>query len=316
MAQLLEVRHLSVLPSQPDGAGSIIHDVSFTLRPGEILGLLGESGSGKTVLSRALTRLFSDHEKLQAEGEVEFEGQPIQTLDEKALMSLRKGKIRYVFQEPLAALNPLARIRTQMANSTGGEKAAQDQLAAALTTVGITDPSEVLRSYPHQLSTGMAQRVMIAMAILPSPTLLVADEPTSSVDVSLRRHLLELLASIQRKRMMSMILITHDLQVARQYADRILLMYKGRVVESCPRDEFFSRPLHPYAEVLIRTLDTDHRWLSPGPSAGVASDRPDRQATACRFVPLCPKVQENCMITEPPLETVSATHEVRCYYWK
>lgn len=316
MAQLLEVKHLSVLPSGPDRGSSVIHDVSFILRPGEILGLLGESGSGKTVLSRALTRLFSDQEGLQVEGEVEFEGQSIHALNDQALMSLRKSKIRYVFQEPLAALNPLARVKTQMANAAGGEKTAQEQLASALSTVGITDPNEVLRSYPHQLSTGMAQRVMIAMAILPSPKLLVADEPTSSVDVSLRRHLLELLASIQQKRMMSMILITHDLKVARQYADRILLMYKGRVVESCPRDDFFNRPLHPYAQTLIQTLDADHQFLSPSPSLGVASDRPDRQATACRFAPLCPKAQGNCLITEPPLEPVSATHEVRCFYWK
>jgi len=316
MAQLLEVRHLSVLSSRADEGSPVVHDVSFILGSGEILGLLGESGSGKTILSRALTRIFSDHEMLQVQGEVELDGQPIHALSEQALMSLRRCKIRYVFQEPLAALNPLARVRTQLANAARGNRTAQEQLAAALATVGITDPNEVLRSYPHQLSTGMAQRVMIAMAILPSPMLLVADEPTSSVDVSLRRHLLELLASIQKKQMMSMILITHDLQVARQYADRILLMYKGRVVESCPRDEFFTRPLHPYAQILIRTSDTDHRFLSPTHSPGVTAGSSARPATACRFAPLCPKVQGNCLITEPPMETVSATHEVRCLYWK
>jgi peptide/nickel transport system ATP-binding protein len=316
MATLLEVDDLSVYSSRLAEGEVITKDVSFSVERGEVLALIGESGSGKTITSKAITRLFPYQARLRVVGDVIFEGIPLLSLNEAQLAEVRRNKIRYVFQEPLAALNPLARVRSQMQKAAGNGETTEEHFSEVLREAGIAEPAEVMRSYPHQLSTGMAQRVMIAMAILPSPLLLIADEPTSSVDVSLRRRLLELLQSVRQNEEMSMILITHDIGIARHHADRLVLMYRGRVVESARRTDFFNTPLHPYAQMLFESADATHRFDRPLTPHAAGTLRQRTVDSGCRFAARCPKVQKECTLAEPPLEQVSETHDVRCFYWK
>jgi len=322
MVSLLEASHLAVTCPFQSGTHEIIHDVSFEVRHEETLVLLGESGSGKTVLSRALTDLFPANVRMSIEGTVDFNGKSISFADHNQVSQLRRSRIRYIFQEPQQALNPVARIRSQLRLASNGASLDDHALEEVLATVGLVDDSsttlredgrEVLDLYPHQLSVGMAQRVTIAMAILPSPQLLIADEPTSAVDASLRFKLLDLLHSLQQSRRMSMILITHDLDVARMYGDRIIVLYNGRIIESAARDEFFRQPLHPYSRLLMEAqLQVGKKFEIE--NRGRLND--EHAVTGCRFHPRCPKAQPNCTESEPPLERVEQEREVRCLYWK
>jgi oligopeptide/dipeptide ABC transporter ATP-binding protein len=316
MAALLEIKDFFVRSALSTGEADVLHDISFSLGAGQLLAILGESGSGKTILCRAITRLFSERARLQVKGVVVFDGRPLLALEEQELAELRRTRIRYVFQEPLLALNPLARIRAQMVLAAADAAPSDEHLVSVLESVGISNALEVLQLYPHELSTGMAQRVMIAMALLPSPALLIADEPTSSVDVALRHQLLDLLRQAQRERKMAMILITHDLFIAREHADQILLLYKGRIVESGGRADFFGKPSHPYAQMLLEAEAPDgtSTLLTPGVyhSAPLVATTP----SGCTFISHCPRAHEDCAASEPLLEDVTGTHKVRCYYWR
>ncbi len=314
MNHLLEVQHLSAYLGSESGRKDIIHDVNLHLARNEVLVLLGESGSGKTVLSRTLTRLLSPASTLQVEGSVMFEGENLVALDEAGLARFRREKIRYIFQEPAQALNPVTRIRTQMSFARTDNAGDDDTLIEVLGRVGLAQGAEILDLYPYQLSIGMAQRVLIAMAILPQPSLLIADEPTSAVDVSLRFQLVELLQSIQHTEKMSMIFITHDLDIARFFGDRIVVLYRGRVVESGPRDAFFNAPLHPYSRLLIESRPTPGKPLSA--SLGPPAPDHDQSETGCRFQTRCPIAKEQCRQSEPALERTEEGKEVRCFYWK
>ncbi len=251
--RLLDVQHLSVSVATDRGRDELVHDVSFDIARKEIVVLLGESGSGKTICSRAITRLFPVTAFLKIEGTIQFEGRSLLDIPENELCLIRRKKIRYIFQEPIQSLNPVARIRTQM-NLANDSVQNDRSLIEVLASVGLETGKEVLDSYPHQLSIGMAQRVCIAMATMPSPALLIADEPTSAVDASLRYRLLDLLAAIQQKNGLSLLLITHDLNVARQYGDRIIVMHGGQIIESSSRTEFFTAPSHPYSKKLVESL--------------------------------------------------------------
>ena len=316
MRFLLEVRNLFVSGETGSGNGKIIDDVSFSVKQGELVVLLGESGSGKTVLSRSLTGLFPDKSGLHVTGAVNFDGNSILSVTQEELLKLRRRKIRYIFQEPAQALNPVATIRSQLMLSTEKDRVTPEGLRSALTSVGLHNVDEVLESYPHQLSVGMAQRVMIAMAMLASPALLIADEPTSSVDAPLRYQLLDLLTSIQKSGGMSLILITHDLDVARLYGEYILLLYKGRIVEAGPKNEFFDRPLHPYAQLLLDSRPTIGKSIGSHLPNESNPAKLAKRHTGCRFYSRCHKAQDDCALTEPPLEKTSGGREVRCFYWR
>jgi oligopeptide/dipeptide ABC transporter ATP-binding protein len=312
---LLSASNLSVSVPGVDGRSDLIHDVSFSVRRNEVVLLLGESGSGKTILSRALTGLFPPSSPLKICGSVAFEGLNLLDVSEEDMLPLRRHRIRYVFQEPLQSLNPLARIREQMRLAAGDTHQNDRFLESALELVGLDNSEEVLRLYPHELSIGMAQRVCIAMAVLPSPVLLIADEPTSAVDASLRRRILELLISVQASREISLILITHDLDVASSFGDRILVLYRGRIIESAAREEFFERPLHPYSRMLIGAH-------SGHPSPPIASSPDGLSLPAdppnhgCAFQPRCPRAERRCKEEEPDLEQLPGGQEVRCFFWK
>jgi len=312
---LLEVTDLSVSASTNGARRDLIHQVSFTVREKEILAVLGESGSGKTILSRSLTKLFPATSALRIDGSVTFEGQELFNLNEKELAAVRRRGIRYVFQEPMQSLNPLVRIGPQMRMASDSRSIDDRVLHDTLTLVGLEKGDEVLHRYPHELSIGMAQRVCIAMAVLPSPSLLITDEPTSAVDLSLRRKILDLLISLQASRSMSLILITHDLDVARCYGDRIIVMYAGEIIESATREAFFERPLHPYSRLLVEAQPSAQQYSAP-PGPIPASKIVDGPPLGCSFRALCPIARNACEEVRPDLEQLPGGREVRCLYWK
>lgn len=312
---LLEVAKLSVSVLSNGGIRELIHDVTFRVRANEVLIFLGESGSGKTILGRALTRLFPTASAMSIDGSVLFEGQELLTLDERELSAVRRHRIRYVFQEPMQSLNPVARIVQQMRLASDQRSNDDGVLHDTLRLVGLADSQGVLNRYPHELSIGMAQRVCIAMSVLSSPALLIADEPTSAVDASLRRRILDLLISIQRSRPMSLVVITHDLDVARCYGDRIVVMYAGHIIESASRKAFFTKPFHPYSRLLVETQSSgQNRAASPEQiPPPVVVDVPDQ---GCAFQPRCPSAKGKCKEIAPELEELPGEREVRCFYWE
>jgi oligopeptide/dipeptide ABC transporter ATP-binding protein len=310
----LDVTNLSVSTASMGGRKELIHDVSFSVNRREVLVLLGESGSGKTILSRSLTKLFPPGSGMHIEGSVHFEGQQLLHLGTKELSFIRRRKIRYIFQEPMQSLNPLSKIRAQLRLADDDSSTDETVLNDTLRLAGLHNGEEVLDLYPHQLSIGMAQRVCIAMAVLPAPSLLIADEPTSAVDSSLRYALLDLLVSIRQSSGASLILITHDLDVARSYGDRIIVVYGGRVVESSHRVKFFEEPLHPYSRLLIDA----HRQIGNPAVSNIPEKSPAREmpGTGCRFSSRCPIADDKCTKAEPELELTPDGREVRCFYWK
>lgn len=308
---LLEVKGLTLSLSSPQKPTKIFADISFHLDAGQVLVLLGESGSGKTILTRSLTRLFPAPHSFRIEGEILCKGRQVLELTEEELRILRQREIRYIFQEPIRALNPTARIGVQM--SLAGEGKDRTAWEEALRRAGIPDPVTVLHLFPHQLSMGMAQRVVLAMALLPNPSLLIADEPTSSVDQSLRQQILTLLLDIQRSSGMAMIIVTHDLAVARAIGDRILVMLGGRIVEAGPVEEFLRSPLHPFARQLA---GAEPATLRAGPFASRTGDLTADGTPGCFFATRCPKVRDICWTSLPESVNAGDGREVRCFYWK
>jgi ABC-type dipeptide/oligopeptide/nickel transport system ATPase component len=257
--QMLHVEQLSVRVQNNAELKTLVDNASFELYAGKTLALVGESGSGKTTLTRALTRLFPPSMKHALDGTVRLNGTELLSCSEITLRDIRRTQIRYVFQEPQQALNPLLTIKKQMKLASGSDTISGDAIQETLHSVGLENAHDIMRLYPHQLSIGMAQRVMIAMAILPRPSLLIADEPTSAVDASLRLQLLDLLKSLQIANGMAMILVTHDLAVTQRYADDIAVMHNGRIVECSSVADFFRQPSHAYSQLLLNTTKSLHQ---------------------------------------------------------
>ena len=318
---LLDVKRLSVSCNGRDESSSLLHDITFGLREGEVLGIIGESGSGKTTLVRGLTNLFPASRRMRSEGAVLFDGRDLLSVDEHVMSSIRRTSIRYIFQEPASSFNPLMRIQTQftLAQSSDdnfSDRSPYESIVATLTQMGLTSPAEVLRSYPHQLSVGTLQRVLIAMATIEKPRLLIADEPTSAVDASQRYQILDLLQDQCRTHGMALLLTTHDLSIVRTYADQIIVLYAGRIVEVSRKDDFFSTPLHPYSSMLLESISSssnslDQVHITPEKSSG-AKDR----SKGCKFSSRCPRVHDDCKIVEPELLFLDEERKVRCPYWK
>lgn len=249
----LDVTNLSVTTRHSEQDQAILSDVSFRLQRGQVFVIIGESGSGKSTLCRALTRLVPNR-VFETSGSVELGSKDLMQISEKSLRQIRRTEIRYIFQEPQQALNPALTIRTQMKFSAGVQGRRSDVFLKALDSVGLQNGEDILSSYPHQLSIGMAQRVLIAMALLPSPSLLIADEPTSALDAVLRFNILDLLKTIQARRQMTMLLVTHDLEVARRYADEVAVLQNGRIIEQTTASDFFKAPQHPYSRLLLNSV--------------------------------------------------------------
>ena len=295
------------------GAREMVAGVGLQLAKGRTLGVVGESGSGKTLTALALMGLVPSPGMVA--GSVRFEGQELLGLEEPDWRRVRGGRIAMVFQEPMTALNPTMRIGHQIAEAVvlhrgRGWAQAEAEAVRLLDAVGIAGAVARARAYPHELSGGMRQRAMIAAALAGQPGLLVADEPTTALDVTIQAQILDLLGDLRAQSGMAMIFISHNLAVVGEIADEIAVMYAGRIVERARAEALLASPRHPYTQGLIATLpNPEHRAARLATIPGHAGDRP---ATGCRFAPRCGRAQEACLAIEPALISVSAGHDVAC----
>ena len=313
---LLEVDGLRVVFETGRGAARAVDGVSFRVPRGGTLALVGESGSGKSVTALALLRLVSHPGRIEG-GRLLFDGRDLLTLSEKEMRRIRGDRIAMVFQEPSSSLNPVFTAGSQIAevlrlHRSLSRRAAREETIRLLREVGIPSPESRVDEYPHRMSGGMKQRVMIAMALACRPSLLVADEPTTALDVTIQAQILDLLRDLQRRHGMSILLITHDLGVVAEMADEVAVMYAGRVVESAPVGALFAAPRHPYTQGLFRSrprLDRKLSRLEPIPGT-VPS--PLEFGPGCRFLPRCPIGDAACAEAIPPMAAVGARHAAAC----
>jgi oligopeptide/dipeptide ABC transporter ATP-binding protein len=316
---LLEVEDLKVEFTTEDGLVTAVNGVGFSVRPGETLAIVGESGSGKSVSALSVMGLIDKPGRI-AGGEITFDGRSLRSLSEREYRSLRGGDLAMIFQDPLSSLNPAFRVGDQIAEALlthtyESKKAARRQAAVLLELVGIPHAGDRARDYPHQFSGGMRQRAMIAMAIANKPKLLIADEPTTALDVTIQAQVLEVLRKAQRETDAAMLLITHDLGVVAGMADRVVVMYAGRIVEEGTLDELFYAPRHPYTIGLLNSLprlDSDRSVplrTIPGTPPSVLNLPP-----GCALAPRCSYVQDHCLEATPVLTAVGpATHSSACF---
>jgi oligopeptide transport system ATP-binding protein len=304
------------------GATTAVHDVSFDIAPGETLALVGESGSGKSVTSLAVMGLLPP---CRLAGRILFQGRDLLTLPDVAMRRIRGRAISMIFQEPMTSLNPVQRIGAQIAESIQfhqgvSTRAALTAAEALLNDVEVADAHQRLRAYPHEMSGGMRQRVMIAMALACHPSLLIADEPTTALDATIQAQILDLLRRVQRKTGMAMIFITHNLGVVAEIANRVAVMYAGRVVEQAPVTDIFAAPLMPYTQGLLRSiprLDSLDAGRAALETIRGAPPDPQHMPPGCVFHPRCGfHVPGVCDVTAPVLEEAELGHDVRCLRWQ
>jgi peptide/nickel transport system ATP-binding protein len=306
---------LSVSYRAREGRAELVREVSFDIAPGEIVCLVGESGSGKTLTGRAILGLLRRNERMTVTGSVLLRGRDLTRLPERELRQVRGREISMIFQDPVAGLDPVIRVGHQVAEAMtrpggsarpGSRRAVAARVADLLRQVGITDPGLRMRQFPHEISGGMCQRIAIAIALAGRPGLLIADEPTTALDVTIQAQVLDLLASLRRQRGMSVLLITHDMGVAARMADRILVMYAGRIVEEARAADFFAHPAHPYGLGLIRAVPRID--AAPGgrlPAIPGAVPEARSRPPGCPFHPRCPLRVDVCDTREPQLRPES-----------
>ncbi|HEX8407765.1 MAG TPA: ABC transporter ATP-binding protein [Thermoanaerobaculia bacterium] len=319
---LLEVKNLRTTFYTADGSVDAVDNVSFNVRRGEAVALVGESGCGKSVTAMSIMRLVAVPGKITG-GEIRFKGRDLASLSEKEMRNVRGNDIAMVFQEPMTSLNPVFKIGAQVAEAIRihrkvGKKEAWKQAGDMLDLVSIPDPHKRLHDYPHQLSGGMRQRVMIAIALSCDPELLIADEPTTALDVTIQAQIMELLTSLQKKLGLAVLLITHDLGVVAEFCERVVVMYTGRVVEEAPVRDLFANPAHPYTRGLLRSLPSVTAVNTPEARTRLATIEGmvpplTNLPQGCKFNPRCPDVMEICLGNEPALMPVAAGQSARCY---
>ena len=316
MTDLLEVRDLTVHFDTEDGLVEAVDGVTFTVRSGEILGVVGESGSGKSVTALALLRLVRPPGRI-VQGAVRFEGTDLARLSEDEMRAVRGTRIAMVFQSPRTALNPVLTVGRQISRlfelHQGASRAeGRARTIEMLKLVGISEPERRARQYAHQLSGGMCQRVMIAMALATSPRLLLADEPTTGLDVSIAAQILDLLRDLGRRTGASILLITHDLGVVAEVCDRVAVMHAGQIVEVGAVRAIFARPRHPYTQALVRSIPRIDRDVTMEPIPGMV---PSLLAPppGCRYADRCPRVLDVCRHDRPALRVATPNHEVACH---
>lgn len=315
-AALLDIEQLAVSFTSRSGTRTVVADVSFKLGPGEAVGVVGESGSGKSLSMLSLLGLLPDGASARA-AHARFDGRELLTLTTAQLGAIRGREIAIVFQDPLTALNPVLTIGRQITevirrHFTVSKAEALRRAEQLLTRVGIPDPALRLRQYPHQFSGGMRQRVTIAMALAGEPRVLIADEPTTALDVTVQAEIVGLIQTLQRQTGMSVIWVTHDMALLARIAERVLVMYGGRIVEDASAERVFASPRHPYTQVLLANLRPDASMLAPPASASVQAGG-DAAAVGCPFAPRCPQVMDKCRAAAPPLVVVSQGLRVACW---
>ena len=313
---LLDVKELSVHFGDKNTPFKAVDRISYQVAQGEVLGIVGESGSGKSVSSLAIMGLIDHPGRVSAES-LQFENTDLLTLESKAKRQLIGADVAMIFQDPMTSLNPAYTVGFQIMEALkthegGTKKARKDRTLELLKLVGIPDPESRIDVYPHQLSGGMSQRVMIAMAIACRPKLLIADEPTTALDVTIQAQIMELLLELQKKECMSLILITHDLALVAEAAERIIVMYAGQIVEEGTAKDIFREPKHPYTQALLRSLPEFAEGKSRLESLqGVVPGKYDRP-TGCLLNPRCPYATEYCRQVEPQLHHIGS-RKVKCH---
>ena len=317
--KILEVAGLTTRFATEQGEVTAVQGISFYVDRGEILGLVGESGCGKSVTSQSILRLYDERREVRYEGKILFEGEDLLSLPEKKMRAVRGGRIAMVFQDSLSALNPLLTCGEQIAEAMRIHQRVSRRRAAGkavemLRLVGIPDAEKRARQYPHELSGGMRQRVMIACALSCQPKLLIADEPTTALDVTIQAQILELIRELNRKLDMGVILITHDLAVVSEMCSRVAVMYLGQIVEEASVDELFRHPAHPYTRGLLKSLPNvkDGRREELSVIEGTVPLLSQIPA-GCRFRPRCPYATPLCGEHSPGLNTLRDGHRVRCF---
>jgi len=319
-ATILNVANLKTVFNTRDGAVHAVNGVSFSLAPGELLGIVGESGSGKSVTMMSLMDLLPSPPAEIVSGEIAIDGEDVRAMSDEQMRALRGGKVGFIFQDPMTSLNPVFTVGFQLMEPLrehlGLDKAqARVRAAELLELVGIPDATSRLKDYPHQFSGGMRQRVMIAIALSCDPKVLIADEPTTALDVTIQAQILELIRELRQKMGMAIIWITHDLGVIAGIADRVAVMYAGQIVEHAEVKELFRNPQHPYTRALLETLpkadgERDERLRS------IDGQPPNMRAvpTSCQFAPRCGHAFERCWAENPQRVSVSDGHDVACWW--
>jgi peptide/nickel transport system ATP-binding protein/oligopeptide transport system ATP-binding protein len=316
---LLEIQGLKTYFLTRGGNVRAVDGVDLTIGAGETVGLVGESGSGKSVTARSIMRLVPTPPGRYAGGRVLFRGRDLLTVPEREMRAIRGGRISMIFQDPMTFLNPVLTAGEQVAEAIRlhqglGRTAAREETIRLFRLTGIPNPEARVDAYPHQLSGGLRQRVMIAIALSSKPDLLIADEPTTALDVTIQAQILTLLKDLQAQLGMSILLITHDLGVVAETCDRVAVMYAGRIVEQAPVETLFADPQHPYTAGLIAAIPrTDTPESPPRPIEGSPPDM-IHPPTGCRFHPRCPYREEICVDQEPTLRPVAAVHVSACHF--
>jgi len=313
---LLEVKDLAVSFRTDEGTTPVLHGLSYTLPKGKILAVVGESGSGKTVHALSLLRLLPPTARIE-KGQILFNGQNICRMENKKLRELRGAKIAMIFQDPAASLNPVLTIGEQLTETIQAHKKvtpqeARNEAVKLLQEVGIREAEKRLNEYPFQFSGGMCQRVMIAMALALHPEVLIADEPTTALDVTIQAQILKLIRDLQRKNNMSAVFITHNLAVVAGIADEVLVLYGGLCMEQAPVEDLFATPLHPYTQGLLKSLVSVQRKMEKLPAIEGQPPVPGQIKKGCPFAPRCEKATEKCFETCPSLFE-KGTRKVRCW---
>jgi oligopeptide/dipeptide ABC transporter ATP-binding protein len=306
---LLSVEGLSVAFNTEQGRVRVVEDVSFQLAAGETLGLVGESGCGKSVTAQTIMRLLPSPPSRIEGGQIIFEGEDLVALPDSRMRRIRGDRIGMVFQEPMTSLNPTQRVGRQIAEVLSlhrglGYGDAKALVVSTLKKVGIGNAERRLEQYPHELSGGLRQRVMIAMAIVCGPKLLIADEPTTALDVTIQAQIMELLQALQRDLGLSILLITHDLGIVAEMCRTMIVMYAGRVVESGPSAEIFTNPRHPYTAGLINSSPRHAKKGERLPTISGLVPPPGQRGIGCNFADRCPRVLEKCRVEAPPLAPI------------
>ncbi len=322
MAKLLEINNLSTYFFTQDGIVKAVDDISYELEEGEVLGVVGESGCGKSVHALSIMRLVPTPPGRTVAGEVIFEGEDLLEMDDAEMRNIRGNRIAMVFQEPMTSLNPVLTIGRQLTETlelhqgmTGQQ--ARNRAAELLQTVGIPDADRRLVDYPHQFSGGMRQRVMIAMALSCNPRLIIADEPTTALDVTIQAQILELMQELARDFGTAMIIITHNLGVVARYADNVNVMYAGKIIETGSAEEIYHNPKHPYTLALLNSvprLDANER-IRLDAIEGLPPDLVNLPE-GCSFAPRCKYVFEQCLDETPVLNEAAQAHNSACWRHK
>ena len=317
---ILEIRDLCVEFRTAEGTVKAVNNLSYALHKGEKLGIVGESGSGKSVSSLSVMRLIPDPPGRVTQGSIKYKEKDLINISEKEMQKIRGNEISMIFQEPMTSLNPIIKCGKQIADSLRlhrgmDKKAAMEGAVEMMRAVGIANPEARAHEYPHQMSGGMRQRIMIAMALACSPQILIADEPTTALDVTIQAQILDLIRGLNEQNGTSVLFITHDLGVVSELCDTVIVMYAGQLVEKAPVGELFEDPKHPYSIGLLHAIPKITKERGPLLTIEGAVPNPTEHIEGCTFWPRCPHASEICRKSEAPMQQLSEERYVKCWLY-